>query len=265
MVVVIAAVSQPVARASGGVVVERDIPYDGTGGPKLDVYRPQGEAASRPAVIVVHGGGWVSRDRARTAVIAQALARAGLVAFNVDYTLAAPGRPGYPGQPRELRAAVRFVRANAADYGVDRRRIGAYGSSAGGHLAALVATAGQGPLSKGERLGAVVTWGAPFVLRGFRGRVLRDRIATFLGCRRCPRRAIAASPLPHVSPDDPPMMIVHSRREKIPLSHPMRMARQLRDAGVRPRVRILSGNRHLPTSAPRVLDRTVEFLSRRLG
>lgn len=106
--------------ADAEVTPTRDLAYAGAGGPRLDVHLPPGAAdAPRPAVVLVHGGAWTRGSRAKMAGIADRLAGAGFVTFNVGYTLAAPGRPGHPTQLRELRAAVRWIRMRAARFGVD--------------------------------------------------------------------------------------------------------------------------------------------------
>ena len=108
----------------------------------LDVYRPPARPAPRPAMVLVHGGGMWTGSRADMADPARHLARAGYVAFAVDYRLvdAAAARHRWPAQLDDVQLAVRWVRANAGRYGVDPERVGAYGWSAGGQLAALLGT-----------------------------------------------------------------------------------------------------------------------------
>src|SRR5262245_56514285 len=100
----------------------------------LDVYRPPVRATPRPAVVCVHGGGMWTGARPHTPAPAQQLPRAGYVAFAVDYRLveAAAGRHRWPAQLDDVQHAAR--------YGVDPGRVGAYGWSAGGQLAALLGT-----------------------------------------------------------------------------------------------------------------------------
>ena len=246
--------------------VQTGVHYDGAEGPVLDVYRPP-KGSFRPAVVVVHGGGWIGGSRKDTEGIAQSLAGAGFVAFNVDYTLAGPGAPGFRIQPRELRTAVRFIRANASDFGVNPARIGIFGSSAGGHLAALVGTAARGSLARGARLRAVVTWSGPLALsrRALRRSPhLRKLTAQFLGCRRCPRRARDASPVRRVSPDDPPTLIVNSTNEIVPAIHARWMARRLKAAGVAYRLLMIPGSLHSPDYEARTLRPSIRFLRRHL-
>jgi acetyl esterase len=146
--------------------------------------------------LVVHGGGWRSGDKDRMERVSRAVAEAGFVAVSVNYSLAASWRPGYPRQPNELRIAVRWIRRNSYRLGVDGGRIGALGS-AGGHLAALLATRTSGNLSAGDRVRAVATWSAPPDLVRPDHASLVPMIETFLGCRSdvCLRRR--DRPLPH--------------------------------------------------------------------
>jgi acetyl esterase/lipase len=90
-------------------------------------------------VIAVHGGGWQAGSRASYKHWGPFLARNGYALFSIDYRLGKAGT--YPGSVYDLKAAVQFVRAKAADLGVDPERIGLMGDSAGGHLAALVGLA----------------------------------------------------------------------------------------------------------------------------
>lgn len=237
--------------------VLRDVPYLGPRGPLLDIHRPDAKGP-RPAVLVIHGGAWSAGDKDAIGHVARAVAAAGLVAINVDYTLAAPGRPGHPRQVAELAAAAGWVRANAGSLGVDPARLGALGSSAGGHLLALLAT------TRGAGLGAVVTWSAPFDLTAPGLRRLHAKIAGYLGCLPCPRRATAASPVAQAGPGDPPMLIVNSRRELIPALQARRMAARLRSAGSPATLLLVPGALHAPRYSQAVLGPSIRFLARRL-
>jgi acetyl esterase len=249
-----------------GIAVARNRGF-GPPGPTLDIYRRVGDSVPRPAVLVVHGGGWSGGGKGRAAPVARALARAGIVAVNLGYTLAAPGFAGYPRQPAELRAAVRWIRRNASRLGVDPRRIGAFGSSAGGHLAALLATRGRGPLETGARVAAVATWSAPLDLAPLATHRLLGPAATkLLGCAlaSCPDRWRDASPLTHVTPDDPPFLLFNSAREMVPASQAERMSARLAAAAVPHEPRLLAGHAHAREYAERALAPTVAFLRREL-
>jgi acetyl esterase/lipase len=118
-----------------------DVPFGEVNGEELllDVYLPPAGDAPRPAVILIHPGGWIAGNRAEMAYAARELARAGYAAFSIDYRLM-NGDPAnqWPAQLDDAQRAVRWVRAHAAEYGVDPERVGAYGYSSGAHLAALL-------------------------------------------------------------------------------------------------------------------------------
>lgn len=103
---------------------------------KLDLYRPKGDAVL-PACVLVHGGGWIGGDKERFRPLAIALAERGYVVANIEYRLA--GVAKYPAGVQDCLLAVRWLRANAARFGVDPDRIGAWGGSAGGHIVGLMA------------------------------------------------------------------------------------------------------------------------------
>ena len=239
--------------------------YAGPEGPRLDAYLHRGALEPRPAVVVIHGGSWMSGDKRNMERVATAAAARGLAVFNVNYTLARPGSPGFPQQFAELRRAVRWIRARAERLNVDSDRIGAIGSSAGGHLAALLATAGHGPLDSGARIGAAVTWSAPTELGSLRG-WLALAVGNFVGClgEACDARTEAASPVSHVTPDDPPMLIFNSRHEVVPARQGRELARGLARAGVAERLRLLPGDMHGREYTDRVLDDSLRFLVSRL-
>jgi acetyl esterase/lipase len=105
-----------------------------------DFYLPKG-LAKAPVLVAVHGGGWRTGGRNDYRYWGLFLARVGYAVFAIDYRL---GRPGmYPAAVHDVKAAVQFVRANAAQFAVDPDRIGIVGDSAGGYLAAMMALAGQ--------------------------------------------------------------------------------------------------------------------------
>jgi acetyl esterase/lipase len=103
-----------------------------------DLYLPKG-LDKAPVIVAVHGGGWQAGSRAGYKYWGPFLARNGYAVFSVDYRLGKAGT--YPGSVYDVKAAIQFVRAKAADLRLDPERIGLMGDSAGGHLAALVGLA----------------------------------------------------------------------------------------------------------------------------
>lgn len=101
----------------------------------LDVFRPKAEG-KHPAVIMVHGGGWRSGNRSMQVPMAQMLAARGFVTIPVEYQLSMEAK--YPAAVHNIKAAIRWVKANAAKYNIDTGKIAISGCSAGGQLASLV-------------------------------------------------------------------------------------------------------------------------------
>ena len=102
---------------------------------ELDLFSPQGRGPF-PAVILVHGGAWITGNHKMENPFAMELARRGYVAATIEYRLSNEAK--YPAQIHDLKASVRWLRANAKRYRIDPHRIAAVGASAGGHLVALL-------------------------------------------------------------------------------------------------------------------------------
>ena len=220
---------------------------------KLDAYLP-GSPGPHPGVILIHGGAFRTGGRGWERYLATALVDAGFAAFSVDYRLA-PEFP-FPAAVDDVLAAVAWVRAHAAEYGVDPREIGAIGESAGGHLAAMLAVLGRDSLDTGSRIAAAVSWSGPMDLHALvrdagdvvtGGLTIRDDVVEpFLGCRgvSCARLFRNASPVTFVDPSDAPMLLVNSVEEFIPIAQAREMAAELRRAGVSVRVIEMPGDKH---------------------
>jgi acetyl esterase/lipase len=113
-----------------------------------DFYLPDGPGP-HPVMVAVHGGGWQGGDRNNYQHIGPVLAAHGIATFTIEYRLAKAGQPSYPKAIGDVRAAVQFVRGEAGSFGLDPARIGLIGDSAGAHLAAMAALAGdRSPFNK---------------------------------------------------------------------------------------------------------------------
>ncbi|MBU3694321.1 MAG: alpha/beta hydrolase, partial [Rhodocyclaceae bacterium] len=147
------------AAVRTGFNVERDRVYSPPGWPetlRADLYRPQADAP-RPAVLLIHGGGWSPPDRrSQMDSIAGRLAARGYVVMNATYRLAPQHQ--HPAPVEDLREALAWLRAHADELGARADRVATFGYSAGGHLAALLGTLDAPP---GQRVQAVVAGGAP--------------------------------------------------------------------------------------------------------
>lgn len=142
---------KPVLPATSPAVVEKKgIAYCTTGNRKLllDAFHPASSSKSKPAVVIIHGGGWRSGNPAQHRPLAQRLAALGYVCFTPEYRLSTDAL--YPAAVHDLKAALRWVRAAAKTYGVDTGKIAVAGFSAGGQLAALLGTTANNPAFEGE-------------------------------------------------------------------------------------------------------------------
>ncbi len=197
----------------------------------LDLYLHAGRAqqARRPLVIWVHGGGW-SRGDARTSAafsdwpgVLGALAGRGYVVASVNYRLTGEAR--YPAAVKDVRAAVRYLRANADRYGIDPDRVILWGGSAGAYLVAMAGLTCNDPAfapepstgraERGEAAAAsvapdcvqgIVTWYGPFDLAQYKS----TNVTALLGCDGdCAALAKSASPITYVAIGAPPMLLIH--------------------------------------------------------
>lgn len=246
-----------------GAEVLRGVVYTPSSWPQAlaaDIHLPR-EPGPRPAVLLVHGGGWQGRTRGDMESLAQRLAARGFVAMNVSYRLA----PAYqfPAQLRDLEQAFEWLREAAPRYGVDPERIGAFGYSAGGHLAALLGTMGSGE----ARLRAVVAGGAPTDLRKIaRGPIVPQFLGATLQER--PEVYAAASPIARVSADAAPMFLYHGAADwLVDRSHAEDMKRALDAAQVRAELRLVPFLGHFLTFAlaRSAEDEAMDFLESTLA
>ncbi|MGN6180042.1 MAG: alpha/beta hydrolase fold domain-containing protein [Mucilaginibacter sp.] len=102
----------------------------------IDAFTPKNTNRKTPAILIVHGGGWRSGDRSQHIPLAQHLAAKGIACFTVEYRLSTEAF--YPGAVYDLKAAVRWLRANAGRFNIDSSKISILGFSAGGELAAFM-------------------------------------------------------------------------------------------------------------------------------
>ncbi len=128
-----------------GVRIDKNLPYS-TPTPGrdllLDIYRSSSEIPTkRPAVLMIHGGGWRSGDRSHNNALAGQLAANGFVAVPVEYRLSTEAL--YPAAVHDVKAAIRWLRAHANDYAIDTNQLAVLGFSAGGQLAALIGSTNQ--------------------------------------------------------------------------------------------------------------------------
>lgn len=254
-----------------GVVVDSDKVYASPDGRDLhvDVFSPASPGSRRPAIVFFHGGGWLwgnKRDHWPTAAY---FASRGFVTVAVEYRLAR--ERAYPAALEDVRAAVSWLRANAASYGLDPRRIAAVGSSAGGHLAAMLGVVPDTSRDQTPAVQAVAAIAAPVDLALQHE---RDRFgpALFVGAGSPTEHAErwrAASPITHVNRRAAPFLFLHGTADDLVLiTEAEEMARRLRAAGVDAEIHAAERGPHdffleQPWRAP-ALRRIEDFLKRTL-
>ncbi len=211
--------SAPV-QASLKVSVRLDLVYGPRPQQTLDIYSPISDAADRPAVVMLHGGTWKQGDKSGSMKACKAYAAAGLVAFAINYRLI-DGTPetAWPAQLSDVQLAVRWIKSQARELGIDPFRVCAHGVSAGAHLAALLGTLHEiqaGDMSPlypqvSPDVACVIDVSGPTDLAALAWR-RRGGVAKLLGTTNpadLASRGAQASPLSHVNGSTAPVLIVH--------------------------------------------------------
>ena len=229
----------------------RDVKY-GHGGDsalRMDILHSRRPAPHpRPVFVWIHGGGWRVGDKRSGRSWRALMARNGYFCVSIDYRLT--DEAVFPAQIEDCKCAIRFLRAHADRFGIAPDRIGVAGESAGGHLAALLAASGGAAELEGKggwpgvssRVQAVCDFFGPADLSAMPH--LRHPLLTWrrveptvglLGGlpEKRPRAAKRASPITHVSPDDPPILIIHGQEDPaVPYQQSVRLKEALDRAGV---------------------------------
>ena len=234
--------------AAQNIASELDIAYD-TRSPKqkLDLfYQEQESDALRPGIVMVHGGGWRGGDKGAGMwrQLPIAFARRGYVAISVNYRLTdeAPS----PAQIHDVKASVRWLRANAGRLHLDPDRIGAYGNSAGAHLVSMLGLArpsdgleGEGPHREHSSLvqavlaSATPTDFSPWLESNqYPGSALDPLFAGPDETKA--ERVRQASPISYVRADAPPFLLIHGTADRtVPIAQSQRLVDALRKAGAK--------------------------------
>jgi acetyl esterase/lipase len=264
-------------RLPAGIALDADVEYARNDGVPvhLDLYRPEKAKGPLPVLVWVHGGGWIGGSKSPCPAAGMVLR--GYAVASVQYRLS--GTAPFPAQIEDVKAAVRWIRANAKERGLDGGRIGAWGSSAGGHLVALLGTSGGAEELEGSggnpressRVRAVVDYCGPTDLLQFDGRGSRIQagapgslIATLLGGTLCDKKDLAAkaNPIAYVTKDDPPFLIFHGDRDDVvPLHQSELLHAALEKAGVEVTLETLRGAGH-GFGSPRIAKAVEEFFDR---
>jgi acetyl esterase/lipase len=208
------------------VQIREGLPFHEVDGRELlcDVYEPPDAKRNGAAVLLLHGGSWQNGDRGQLKGYGILLGREGYLCVASEYRLL-PDH-GWPAQIHDAKAAVRWIRANAAELSIDPHRIAVEGNSAGGHLALLVAgTAGMeelaGPAYPGvdDSVCAVMAVYPPVLLKLPEGTAMTEgggrMVASFGTGDEGRRNAELASPVSHAKPGFPPTLLIHGTNDTV--------------------------------------------------
>ena len=242
------------------VVSHPNITY--ASGRALDVWLPQHDRRCRvPAVLFVHGGGWSVGDKSWYAGEARSVAALGWAGITLDYRQL-PKYP-FPAAADDVVAAVRFLRAHAAAYGLSPSHIAIFGGSAGGNLAAYVAAlSGRQPLVR-----AAVSWSGLLDLPALATDPLAGMVTGYVGCAStaCPGRWAAASPTSHVTARSAPILLVNGSDEFVPVSQATALAADYRAHGAVAETLIVQTTQHDRGYSDGAWSQSIAFLARFLG
>jgi len=268
------------------VKVEQDLFYAGTKNPRqsLDLLLPKAPKSDKPLPVIVqiHGGAWLSGEKAQgIGQIMPLVASGDFAGVTINYRLS--GEAIWPAQIHDAKAAIRWIKGNAAKYHLDPDRIGVIGGSAGGHLVAMLGTTGdlkalEGDLGPYPNLSSQVrcvvdefgpselaTMGdAPSSIEHnaenspesklLGGPILKNR-----------EKAKEASPISYVSRDDPPFLIIHGDKDMtVPFDQSERLTKALKESGVDVLLVKVEGGGHGGFRNPEIPRRIRQFFDKHL-
>lgn len=252
---------RPAATLPAGVTAHRDLAYVAGGHErqKLDLFVPEKAASPLPLIIWIHGGGWQNGSKEGCPPLRSGYTTRGYAVASLNYRLS--GDAIFPAQIEDCKAAIRWLRAHAQEYNLDPARFGVWGSSAGGHLVALVGTSGGvkefdvgANLDQSNHVQAVCDYYGPTDFTVFvttpgyeRHAGANEPEGKLLGGAVLENKAKAAraNPITYVDPDDPPFLIVHGDKDgTVPINQSQLLFEALKKAGVSVRFHTITGAGH---------------------
>lgn len=249
-----------------GVQAYRDLQYidDGHERHRLDLFVPQKAEKPLPLIIWIHGGGWSGGDKSGCPPLRAGYTQRGFAVASINYRLSQHAI--FPAQIEDCKAAIRWLRAHAKQYNLNAERFGVWGSSAGGHLVALVGTSGDvkefevgANLNLSSRVQCVMDDYGPTLFTQMDAHripgatLVHDAAASpesklIGGLISDPANAAKVArvnPVTYVTKDDPPFLIVHGDADPLVPHHQSEMLFDaLKAAGVRVRLNTVKGGGH---------------------
>ena len=249
------------AQAPPEADVVRDVEFGKGGDRALKMHLVKPKAPSKdpmPVTVYIYGGGWKAGSRDAGIRPLSRLAAKGYFGASIEYRLSQEAR--FPAQIEDCKCAIRFLRSKAKEYGIDPERIGVWGPSAGGHLAALIGTSGDvkelegtgGSAEFSSRVQAVADWFGPtdFLKMG-QNKIDHDAAnspeSQLIGgaIQENKAKVAKANPISYVTKDDPPFLIMHGDKDElVPLSQSEMLHEALQKAGVDSTLQVVKGQGH---------------------
>ncbi len=253
-----AGLQQPKAtpQPPAGVLFERDVVY-GTGGGEpltLNLARPEKSDGPRPCIVLIHGGAWRAGNKAGHDPQTWQFVQRGYVSVTVGYRFCPKHR--FPAQVEDVKCAVRFLRANAEKFGIDKNRIGAIGFSAGAHLSMMLGVMDKSDGLEGDggwpdessKVQAVVSYFGPTdLLAPDIPDLSKPLVKDFVGgsAEEKPDDCKRASPLTYVTAGDAPTLLFQGTKDPlVPHTQAFKMVDALSAAGVPGRAELIVGAGH---------------------
>ncbi len=271
---------QPV-RVPDTIQAELDIPYAGTDNSRqrLDLYLPKTRSGDKPlpVVVFIHGGAWQAGDkRGGFGMLAPLVESGEYAGVSVGYRLT--GESIWPAQIHDCKAAIRWLRGNAKKYNLDPNKIGVTGTSAGGHLVAMLGTSGDVPELEGKlgehvkescRVTCVVDQFGPTNLLTMGGSHNNPDSpeSKLVGgpVQENKEAACNASPTSYVSKDDPPFLLIHGTDDRVvPFNQSELLHEALKTVGVDSVLVTVQGGGHGGFPSSELADRLRQFFDKHL-
>ncbi|MDA8745712.1 alpha/beta hydrolase [Rubripirellula amarantea] len=242
----------------------RDLAYTADAHPRqtLDLFVPEQSDGPVPLIIWVHGGGWAAGSKDSCPPLRSGYTQRGYAVASIGYRLS--GDAVFPAQIEDCKAAVRWLRAHSKQYNLDSEHFAAWGSSAGGHLVALLGTSGHETsfdvgdhLDQSSRVQAVCDYYGPTDLLQMDSHAIPSAVLKHNSPRSPESRLIGGpilenkdkaarvNPIPYITKDAPPFLIVHGDQDPTVAHHQSQLLyNALKEAGVRVRFHTLEGAGH---------------------
>jgi acetyl esterase/lipase len=252
----------------GRVSIEEGVVFGTGGGRELrcDIFTPPGNPTSAPAVLLVHGGGWSGGDRSQLKGYGILLGRQGFVCVASEYRLS--GESQWPAQIHDVKAALRWMRANSKRLGIDPDRIAISGNSAGGHLVLMAGGTPNVAEFEGEGGNAGVDTSVAAVISFYpptdfgAPEKLSQAVAALMGSNTSAEAVRGASPMSWAKAGFPPTAFFHGNKDElVSVNDSLKMYRALAEAGVPAELHVYADQPHAFDAGPALGRQCAEIMA----